>query len=178
MVGRVLPEARILAHVVEADHSFAPKGRAKDFGRARHREFFEGGARHAGESVEHVGGAPFVQRVVEEGAELRPGHARAGVGDGLHHPGQVQLGRNGSRDLVEALGHRVFLLQRQLFLPALGHVVENHHRTDHLARGILDRRGAVFDRNLPAVAPHQNGVILQALHRTISERAGDRIHRR
>ena len=161
-IRRVFSEARILPHVVETDDAFAAKGRTEHGGGAGHGKFLEGRARHAGERVEHVGAAFFVEHVVKKGAELRPGHAGAGVGDGLHHFVEVELGRDRGRDLVEALGDGVFLLQRLLFLPALGHVVENHDRADDLAGRISDRGGAVLDRNLAAVSPNENGVIGQA----------------
>ena len=42
---------------------------------------------------------------------------------------------------------------------------------------IFDRRGAVFDRNLAAIPPNENGVIRQALGGALLERACDWIAR-
>ena len=118
-----------------------------------------------------TGSTLFVELVEKEDAELRPGHAGAGVCDRLHHFAQIEFGRDRGRDFVQALSDRIFFLQRLLFLPALGHVVKNHDRANDFALRTLDRRRAVLDRNFRPVPPHEDGMIRQALSLSASSSA-------
>ncbi len=53
--------------------------------------------------------------------------------------------------------------------------MENHDRSDNLACRVLDRRGAVFHRNLAAILPNENGEVGEVLRRSVLERGGNRI---
>ena len=118
--------------VVEADHARVAKGRSTQIRRPRNLHVFERAARDPRDSVTQARNALLVELVEKEGAELRTRHAGAGVDNGLHHFAQIEFSRDRSGDFVQALGDRIFLLQRLLFLAALGHVVEYHNRANDL----------------------------------------------
>ena len=56
------------------------------------------------------------------------------------------------------------LNERGLHLPLLRDVTKNKYDTDQLAAGIPDRRCAVVDANLAAIASTQYGVVCQPNH--------------
>ena len=58
VVGSLMPVARILRHVVEANDGLAPECRSEDLRRARLRKAREGLPRRAGQRVEKVGIRP------------------------------------------------------------------------------------------------------------------------
>src|ERR1700753_128590 len=91
LVRIVLAVAWILGDVVGAHDALAREGRREDRGVARHREFREGLARHAGQRVEQIAFAGLVGDVVEERPERGAGQLGGGIGDDLDGAVDIEL---------------------------------------------------------------------------------------
>ena len=104
VMRRILPVARILRHVVEADDALARERRREHLGVPRHRELAELLARHAGDGVEGVVLAACVDHVVEERPELGARDLGGRLGRRLDQPGQVELGGEGGAGPQQDLG--------------------------------------------------------------------------
>jgi hypothetical protein len=93
-----------------------------------------------------------------------------GIGDGRH--GIAQLVRECREEFVlAAIGGLHFRVQPR----ALGHVAEHEHASENHAIGEPDRRGAVVDRALAAIARDQHRVVGEAHDHSIAQRPHGRV---
>ena len=77
--------------------------------------------------------------------------------DAVHHGIEDRLDQRGA--VAQGLLRRVFR----------GDIAEHQHGADHLAVAVADRRAAVGDVALAAVARNQHGVVGQALYRAVRQ---------
>jgi hypothetical protein len=90
-VWLALSVAGIFGDVVDAYGAFATERGAEKEGVPRHSELLELLAGRAGNGIQSVILAPFVDSVVKECAELSAGDVGSGISDRLHQPPEVEL---------------------------------------------------------------------------------------
>src|SRR5579883_3463579 len=104
VIRRVLAVARIERYIVRPDHALTAKRWSKHGCISRHWESRESLFGHAGERVQHIRFALFIDDVVKERPELRAYRSGGHLGYFLNQFLQIQLSRKARSDIVQQLG--------------------------------------------------------------------------